>query len=158
SATAVSVYNQIIKNGKVTRGSIGIEFSRDDNPAALRVYGAKEGVLVTNVLKGSPAEKAGLKEGDVILSINGTPTRTGNELVTKVSETAVGEKVQTRLMRDGKEQTMAVAIGDRSQVIDSRLKGESDEPSAEPKEVGEAKFGIQIQALTPELANRLGVP
>jgi serine protease Do len=156
SSTAVSVYNQLIKDGRVTRGSIGIEFSRDDNPAALRVYGAKEGVLVTNVLKDSPAEKAGLKAGDVILSINNTPTRTGNDLVAKVSETAVGEKVQVKLLRDGKEQTLAVGIGDRSKVIDA-LNKEADEPGDEPKEVGEAKFGIQIQSLTPELANRLGI-
>ncbi len=156
SSMAVSVYNQIIKTGRVTRGSIGIEFSRDDNPAALRVYGAKEGVLVTNVLRDSPAEKAGLKPGDVILSINSTPTRTGNDLVAKVSETPVGDKVQVRLLRDGKEQTIAVGIGDRAQVIDARNR-EADEPSAEPKEVGEAKFGVQIQSLTPDMASRLGI-
>jgi serine protease Do len=157
SSMAVSVYNQIIKHGRVTRGSIGIEFSRDDNPAALRVYGAKEGVLVTNVLKDSPAEKAGLKPGDVIVSINGTPTRNGNELVTKVSETPVGDKVQVRLLRDGKEQTLSVGIGDRAQVIDARNR-EADQPSDEPKEAGDARFGVQIQNLTTELASRLGIP
>ena len=68
--TAAQVYNDIIKNGKVTRGSIGINFTPSDTPtraANLKVAGVKEGVFVEQVAPGGPSEKAGLKEGDVIV-------------------------------------------------------------------------------------------
>src|ERR1039458_2805133 len=65
--TAAGVYNDIIKNGKVTRGSIGISFNKSDDPkttAALKVYGATEGVFVATVAAGGPSEKAGIKMAD----------------------------------------------------------------------------------------------
>lgn len=67
--TAVKVYNQIIQTGKVTRGSIGIRFNREDAPGyreLLKAYGAKEGVFVQEVAPGGPSEKAGIKPGDKI--------------------------------------------------------------------------------------------
>jgi len=70
---AVDVYNQIIKAGKVTRGSIGITFL-NENDSLLRVYGAKEGgVVVNEVQPGGPSEKAGLKPEDIIVAIDGSP-------------------------------------------------------------------------------------
>ncbi len=155
SNMAVKVYNQIIKNGRVSRGSIGIEFNREESPAALRVYGAKEGVLISNVMPGSPADKGGLKSGDVILAVDGAPIQNGNDLVTKISETPVGNKVRIRFLRDGKEQETSVAVGDRAEIFKDRL-GEPEESRGE-KEQGEGKFGISIQNLTSELANRLGI-
>ena len=74
--TAAQVYNDIIKNGKVTRGSIGIRFTPSDTDQAranLKVAGVKEGVFVVQVTPGGPSEKAGMKEGDVITAINGKP-------------------------------------------------------------------------------------
>ena len=77
---AAGVYNEIIKNGKVTRGSIGISFDSSDQPdtlAAIKASGATEGVFVEAITPGGPAEKAGLREGDVIVGINGKPVRSG---------------------------------------------------------------------------------
>src|SRR5579863_3879927 len=85
--TAVSVYNEIIKNGKVTRGSIGITFTPDPGQARdlLRVAGGvTEGVFVQRVEPGGPSEKAGLKEADIITSINAKPVHQGNDLVNTV--------------------------------------------------------------------------
>ncbi len=154
SSMAVLVYNQIIKNGRVTRGSIGIEFAREDNAAALRVYGASEGVLVTNVLPSSPAEKAGLKPADVILSVAGKTTATGNELVRIVSETPIGDTVKVRFLRDRKEQEVSVRIGDRSEVIDQRP---DQDDAKSPKDPAEGKFGISIQNLNADMASRLNL-
>ena len=86
--TAAQVYNDIIKNGRVTRGSIGIRFTPSDTDQAranLKVAGVKEGVFVVQVTPGGPSEKAGMKEGDVIVAINGKPVRDGNELIGTVT-------------------------------------------------------------------------
>ncbi len=158
SASAVSVYNQLIKNGRVARGSIGIYFGKDDNPSALKVYaGNREGVLIQSIIPESPAEKAGLKSEDVILSIDGTPTRTGNELVSKISETPVGNKVKVHFLRDNKEMDLQVGVGDRADVTPGETRSTPvDEPA--PKNVSDVKFGISIQPMNPELAKQLGAP
>jgi len=151
SSMAVNVY----KTGRVSRGSIGIEFAREDNPAALKVYGGnREGVLVTNVLPGTPAEKAGLKAEDVILTVDGAATRSGNELVAKISETPVGNKVKVHLLRDGKEMDINVAVGERADVLE--LNSKAEEPDSEAKGGQNVKFGISIQNMTPDMASRLG--
>ena len=73
SVTAISVYDQLVKNGRVTRGSIGVQFQEElgTNQITLKSLGATHGVVIEAVTPGSPAEKAGLKGGDVISAING---------------------------------------------------------------------------------------
>src|SRR5271163_146977 len=79
SSTAIAVYDQIVKSGRVTRGSIGVSFGEElgTNPITLKSLGAPYGVVIQGVEPGSPAEKAGLKGGDVIAAINGTPIKSG---------------------------------------------------------------------------------
>ncbi len=82
--TAAMVYNEIIKSGKVTRGSIGISFTPSDTPnahALLKAAGINEGVFVQSVAPGGPSDKGGLKDGDIIVALNGKPVRDGGELV-----------------------------------------------------------------------------
>ena len=83
STTAINVYNQIIAQGRVTRGSIGVRFQEDlgTNSITLKELGAPYGVVIEDVAPGSPAEKAGLKGGDVITAVNGQPVKSGNDLV-----------------------------------------------------------------------------
>ena len=94
STTAISVYNQIIAQGRVTRGSIGVSFQEDlgTNAITLKALGAPYGVVIKGVEPGSPAEKAGLKGGDVITSVNGTPVKSGNDLVNPISLAPIGSK------------------------------------------------------------------
>ena len=91
--TAVKVYNQIIKTGKVTRGSIGIQFSNDEerNRKLVQGYGASTGIFVQQVTPGGPADKAGLKEADIITHLNGKPVNRGQDLMDTVADTTVGE-------------------------------------------------------------------
>ena len=152
--TAVKVYNQIIKTGHVTRGSIGIKFPAENNSELLKAYGAKLGVFVENVQPNGPAEKAGIKAEDVITSVNGKPIRKGQDLIDEVAETPVGNSVSINLLRDGKPQTVNVTVGDRAKVFPEEL------GKAEPKDNGpdntSAKFGIGIQGLTANLKQTLG--
>src|SRR5205085_12056511 len=118
--TAAQVYNDIIKNGKVTRGSIGIKFTRSETDQAranLKVAGVKEGVFVEKVEPGGPSDKAGLKEGDVIVSVNGKPVRDGNELVNTITATPVGTALNIGVVREGKHEGMKVGVGDLAQVF-----------------------------------------
>jgi serine protease Do len=155
--TAAKVYNQIIKNGKVTRGAIGIGF-REANQDLLRAYGATSGVFVENVEANGPAEKAGIKPEDIIVALDGKPIKDGQELVNRVSETPVGSKLNITVLRDKKKQDFNVTIGDRAQVVAGRL----GRGGAQPNEPGKsestpAKFGISIENLTQARKDSMGI-
>ena len=155
SKMAVYVYNQIIKHGRVPRGSIGVEFQgqSSENEALLRSFGVEGGVIINHVLPGSPADQGGLKSGDVIVAVDDTRIRSGNELVAKISETPVGDKVRLKYARDGKEAETTITIAERTEVFKELLRGE--EGHSKQEEPTEAKFGLTLQNLTPQLAGRL---
>jgi serine protease Do len=157
--TAAQVYNQIIKNGKVTRGSIGIQYSADpgNTRANLQVAGVSEGVFVTSVAPGGPAEKAGIKEEDVIVSINGKPVRDGNDLVSVVVATPIGTTVDLGVVREGKHADYKVMVGDITQVFADRFGNGSVPPGGVKPEATAAKFGMQIQGLTDQKRQSLGI-
>ena len=98
SNTVVNVYNQLISpDHKVMRGSIGVQFNAVPNPAVARVYGVNSGVTIASVTPNGPAEKAGLKTGDTIVSVNGKPMKNGDELVAEISALKPGTHRQDRL-------------------------------------------------------------
>jgi serine protease Do len=148
--TAVRVYNEIIKTGKVTRGSIGVSFTPSDSENArnlLKAYGVTDGVFVQEVQAGGPAEKAGIKAEDVIVGVNGKTVRNGNDLVDTVSTTPVGTPVNITVVRDKKKMEFKVVVGDLTQVFAERFgTGRRDESQA--PEATQAKFGISIENLS----------
>ena len=86
SNTVAQVYNQLVgPEHRVSRGSIGIMFNALDNPAIARVYGTGSGVTISDVTAGSPAEAAGLKVGDTIVSVDGKTVKNGDELVADIA-------------------------------------------------------------------------
>jgi serine protease Do len=160
SNTAVQVYNQIIKTGKVSRGSIGINFLPEDErtPALLRSFGVSEGVVVNSVVAGSPAEKAGLKEGDVLVAIDGQPVQDGNDLVDKISTKPIGSKVRVRYMRYGEAKPLetTVTIADRAELF-AEANRDTGQTGPQGRQT-EAKFGLTLSDLTPEMARQLRAP
>ena len=156
---AAKTYNQIIKHGRVTRGSIGISFSRGDRPELTKALGVENGVLVEQVQKDGPAEKAGIKVEDVITSIDGKPVRNGNDLVARVADTPVGESVKVTVDRGGKKMDMTVTIGDRTEVFADRedIAGNRPETPSSVEEKTAAKFGIAIANLGAGERERIGV-
>lgn len=154
SNVAVEVYNQIIKTGKVTRGSIGITFL-NENDALLRVYGAKDGgVVVNEVQPGGPSAKAGIKPEDIIVAIDGRPIKNGEELVNIVASTPVGRELKLKILRNGKAMEIPVIIGDRSEVFKERL-AESREGTEEPRQGTELMFGITVANMSGEQRKQL---
>jgi len=157
--TAAQVYNDIIKNGKVTRGSIGIKFTpseTDQARANLKVAGVKEGVFVINVAAGGPSDKAGMKEGDVIVSVNGKPIHDGGELIGIVTSTPVGNALNVGVEREGKHENLKVVVGDLSHIFPKEF-GNPNEESEKNAEGATVSFGMQIQSLTEQQRETLGV-
>jgi serine protease Do len=157
--TAAEVYNQIIKNGKVTRGSIGIRFTSSDSDRAranLKIAGVSEGVFVESVAPGGPAEKAGIQMGDVIVSLNGKPVKQGNDLVTPITATPVGTTVTVGVVHEGKRQELKVSTGDIAQVFPEDFAGAAQQGAGKP-EGASAKFGMQIQNTTDQWRQANGV-
>jgi serine protease Do len=97
-----------------------------------------------------------LKQGDVIIAMDGKPVKDGDDLVARVAETPVGQTVNLRYVRDKKEQDTKLVIGDRSQVFADQLGSAEEEPSGGSRGT-DARFGISIQNLTPDIASRLGI-
>ena len=151
--TAVKSYNQIIKNGNVTRGSIGISWNPTQmKPETLKALGASHGVIVDAVTPGGPADKAGLKSEDIVLAINGKDVKNGEELVARIADTPIGDKVSITVDRNGKRMDLGTVVADRAEVFKddprfARFRKKEEAPAAE---TGEAKFGIYVRPLTPE--------
>jgi serine protease Do len=150
---AVKVYNQIIQHGRVTRGSIGISWQRgQERPELLKALGIDHGVIVEQVTEGGPADKAGIKPEDVIVGINGKPVKDGEDLVSRVADTPVGDKLNVTVDRNGKKLDLAVVVGDRMEVFkdDPRFARLRQNEEPEKEEPQEAKFGLYVRNLSQQ--------
>jgi len=156
--TAVNVYNEIIKSGHVTRGSIGITFRQEnqDSKDLIKAYGGKQGVFVSEVRPNSPAEKAGVHSEDIITSVDSKPVKNGQDLIDMVSVKPVGSSVNIGLLREGKQENLRVAVGDRAKLAaDPAAETDPAEPDA-ALEPTNAKFGMMIQPLNEGLRQNMG--
>jgi serine protease Do len=149
------VYNQIISQGRVTRGSIGVSFQEDlgTNAITLKELGAANGVVIGMVEPGSPAEKAGLKGGDVITTVNGKVVKTGNDLVNPIAQAPIGSKVKLGYVRDRQAKETTATVEDRTRVFPTQAGRMGDQPG----ESAPAEFGLRVDSLTPDRASHLGM-
>jgi serine protease Do len=145
---AKSVKDQLLESGKITRGWLGVIIQEIDEDIAqsFGLKSAKEGVLIAEVAKDSPAEKAGLKDGDIILDMNGVKTTDVGELRNKIALMRPNTVVKFTILRDGKQMPVSVTIGEQNPAKMAKLDT--------PKLVKD--MGITVQNLTPELAEQFG--
>ncbi|HUS08186.1 MAG TPA: Do family serine endopeptidase [Bryobacteraceae bacterium] len=151
--TAVAVYNSIIRTGKMSRGSIGIQFNKyEKSPQLLKALGLKEGVVVEKVTPGGPAEKSGMKAEDVIVAFNGKSVKDGDDLVSRVAQSPVGSTATATVDRAGKKLDLKLTIADREEQLlatdDPRYSRRDKEEEPGKADAKEAKFGISIRNLT----------
>lgn len=144
------IYESLVKTGKVVRGYLGIGI-QDLNQDLAKSFDLKgsHGAIVTDLRGDGPAEKAGLKQGDVITSFQGTPIEDAVTLQREVTRSAVGSNATVKVMRDGHEKDMTITIGelpDNPQVAKAET-GSSDQPLA----------GLAVQELDRETAQELGL-
>ncbi len=159
SNTVVNTYNQLIgPDHKVTRGSIGITFQPDLPSAVGRVYGFKTGVLVSSVQPGGPGDKAGLKAGDIIVSIDGRSIKDGDDLVNDIAGRKPGTSAKLGILRSGKEQGETVIIGDRSKVFLNNQQAENDDSQSPEQQNGsETKLGLTVDDIPAAIATKMGI-
>ena len=155
SNTARKVYNSLVTSGTVRRGAIGVQFHAQANPALLRSFGTDHGIVVDSVQADSPADRAGLKRGDVILSVNGQAVHNGDELVAIVSETEIGKRLRVEYLRDGRRGTADVEVADRNRIIGENRSGQDGENGPEAAPEGGGVLGMAVKNLTAEQAQEV---
>src|ERR1700677_3002747 len=152
-----SVYNMLIgPEHKVVRGSIGIQFQVAQSSAVNRVYGFSSGVIVGVVTPNGGAAKAGIQAGDVIVSIDGRNIKDGDDLVADISARHVGSSVKLGFLRDGKQNSANVVIGDRAKTYASIAGEDDDAPTPQEADAGEGKLGITVTAIPPAVSPKIG--
>ena len=149
-----SVMEQLIKDGKVRRGMLGIDIQNINSDIAER-FDLKEakGVLVSNVRKGSAAEKAGVKRGDLVTKVNGEEVADGNALRNRVAGTQPGTEITLTIVRNAKEQEIKATLGEFD-TPEAQTEEKSESPESEPAEES-GKLGLSLQPLTKETAEKL---
>jgi len=156
SNKVVEVYNDLIgADHKVVRGSIGIVFNQGLSASVNRVYGFKNGVVVQKIQPDGPAEKAGLKSGDIILTIDGRPIKDGDDLVDEIARRRPGSSVRLGYLRDGKQADATVTIGDRDKVFASMGDRQTETNPDEKGDAGETKLGLVVREMTPAIAAKV---
>jgi S1-C subfamily serine protease len=105
---------QIIQTGSVIRGWIGVE-AQEITPEIAESFqlGSTNGVLLAGILRGGPADRAGLKPGDILLAIEGKPVKDPNAMLNLVAALVPGKSASIRLRRDSKEMEIQIAVGKR---------------------------------------------
>jgi len=144
---ARAVMEQIVAHGKVVRGNLGL-FPQDVTPTLAKQFGLPQagGALVGEVSPDTPAARAGIKRGDVILQLNGQPVTSANDLRLHISQLAPGTNVKLQISRDGKTQDVSVALGELPEKAEA----------AKASEAGSGGLdGVDVQELTPDIAEQL---
>ena len=156
SNTVAEIYNDLISpSHKVVRGSIGIQFRQGLSGAVNRVYGFKNGVLVQQVQPNGPADKAGLKPGDIITTLDGRSIKDGDDLVSEIASRRPGSSIRLGFMRDGKPQDATVTIGDRDKVFADLGQQQSNAAPDNGGQPGEAKLGIVVHDASPQITAKI---
>ncbi len=147
---AKAIKTQLMEDGKVTRGWLGVIIQElDDNLAESFNLENNKGILVSEVEPDSPADKAGIEKGDVILHLNGIAAGSVSELRNKVAMLPPDSMATLDIIRDGKSKTIKVRIGKRP---GSGQEFSDPDNFDTPMDL----FGFSLQELTPELAERFG--
>jgi Do/DeqQ family serine protease len=148
------VMEQLMKTGKVRRGMLGVTIqSVDADLASSLNMPAARGAIVTSVTSGGPADRAGLKRGDVITAINKQPVLDNNGLRNLVATQPPGSKVEVTALRNGRDENFQVALAE----LPDRQRPDSDEESSSTGGSGNEKFGLTVQPLTAEMASHYGL-
>ncbi|HBO84671.1 MAG TPA: peptidase, partial [Deltaproteobacteria bacterium] len=136
----------------VTRGWIGVSI-QDVTPELAQSFGLKEryGALVSSVSKGDPAEKGGIKSGDIIVEFDSKEIKEVNDLPKTVAVTSPGKTVKVKVIRDGKEKIVSVTVSTMKDDVEAAEREEKEDAAPEKK------IGMAVQGITPDIARRYGL-
>lgn len=146
------IMEQLIQKGKVTRGLLGVRLQGRVSEELARSFSlpSTKGALITGVARGTPAEAAGLKAGDFIVSVAGKAVESSNELRNRIAAVTPGTTVKIEVYREGEKQQFEVTIGEQPEDL-LALFGEG---AGSPESVGE--LGLKVASMSKELAAKYG--
>jgi serine protease Do len=146
---AKSILPDLKSKGKVTRGWMGISVQDVTEEIAKNLkLKEKTGALISEVFKGDPADKAGLRPGDVVVEVNGKIIKDTHQLLILIATFHVNDRVNVKVLRDGQEKTFQVSVAERK-----------DRPEIARQSVdGNVYFGMTVQDITPQIARQLDIP
>jgi serine protease Do len=144
---AKRIVDQLRERGRVVRGWLGVSI-QDMTPELAHSFGfdRPHGVIVADVLQNGPADHAGIRRGDVIVEFQGRPILESHNFPALVADTPVGTQAEVKIVRDGKEQHLAVTVAELPERPRAPAAGTAED------------WGIAVADLTPDLARRLGLP
>jgi serine protease Do len=160
---AKSVMDQLVAHGKVVRGSLGVYIQNVDAGLA-KSFGlpSAEGVLIGDVIPDTPASRANLQKGDIILKVNGEPVNDRTQLSLRISQMAPGTSVQLEIWRNGKSQMVTATLTDLAaqEAKEGNNGDESDQDNGgNPNgDNSSALAGVSVQNLTPDITQELNLP
>lgn len=151
------VYEQLVKGGKVVRGYLGVTIT-EVTPEKAKGLGLNttEGALVNDVSPNTPASKAGIQSGDLIISFDGKTVKDQHELTNTVARTPVGKQVEVKFIRDGKVQTATIETAERPKIGNDPSSPAPEENSPEEKE-SSGKLGFSASTLNADQATDLKI-
>jgi Do/DeqQ family serine protease len=130
---AMQITEQLLETGEVKRGFLGVSM-QDISPALAEAFGLEQqsGAIINEVLDSSPASKAGLKIGDIVISIDGKKILNSNDVANRIGLLPVGERIKFKVLRNGKQSEFIVTVEGRTQI------------STEPKSINELLEGVSV--------------
>jgi serine protease Do len=144
---AKTILPDLKAKGKVVRGWLGVSVQDISEEIAQNMkLKDRSGALISDVFKGDPAEKAGLKSGDVVTEINGKTVKDTHELLLMIAVFRIGETIKVKIIRDGQEKVIPITIAERTEKAELASAQRSSEA-----------FGMSVQEITPEIAQHLGL-
>jgi serine protease Do len=162
SSIALDIVESLQKTGKVVRGWMGVAI-QEITPALAKSFKLPEqrkGVLISDVNENGPSHAAGIKRGDVVIAFNGKEVLNVSQLRNLVARTMVGKDAQVKVLRDGKEQTIAVKVAERP--TDEMLAKKEPSPPKDPVETvklpDNVLASLRVQALDAATMSQLNIP
>lgn len=144
---AKTILPDLKSKGKVTRAWLGVSVQdvTEDIAKNLKLKD-NSGALITEVFKGDPADKAGLRSGDLITEVNGKKIKDTHELLLTIASFHVGDKIELKALRDGQEKSYQIVVTERKEQPEVASAGDMKE-----------NFGMTVQDITPDIARYLGI-
>lgn len=144
---ANAILTDLKTKGKVTRGWLGVSVQDISEDIAKNLnHKSRRGAIVTDVFKGDPADRAGIRVEDIITEINGKAVKDTHDLLLKIASFHVGEKVSIKVVRDGKEMVFTLTVAERK-----------DKPEVVSARETKGYFGVIAREITPDISRQLGV-
>jgi serine protease Do len=148
STMAKEISESLIRHGKVIRGYMGVNIQdlTPDMAKGLKLKGQTKGAIVTDVVPGGPAEKAGIEQGDIIVKFDGNGVENSSQLRNLVAKTDPGNTAKVTLLRNGKETELSLTVGDLSKA-----------QKEVQLQVGDQLLGVSVEKVTPKIAKEMGL-